>query len=209
MPVLDVAMNQPKAIPLRTQQKNYTRQRLLQVSRELFVKKGPQTTGIDDIARAAGTSRATVYTHFSGKQDIIRELLTEIWDTALSLYQDFDRLPDWSRQSISGWLNQVFDAWEEYGASTKIVLREMPSEANAEFQSQLEGHVAALTRTKEKWSHFDRSEATRRAYLLILHLQRGLTAVHFGGWTEERDALLGTFTDIWISTLRPPTGKSD
>ncbi len=143
-------MTQPKTITLRKQQKNYTRQRLLEVSRKLFVKKGPQATGIDDIAKAAGTSRATVYTHFAGKQDIIRELLTEMWDTALNLYRTFDNLPDWSRASIAGWLGQVFDAWEEYGASTNIVLREMPSEVNAEFQSLLEDHVAALTRTSEK-----------------------------------------------------------
>ena len=202
-------MSQPKIIPLRKQQKNYTRQRLLQVSRELFVKNGPQATGIDDIAKAAGTSRATVYTHFAGKRDIIRELLSEIWDTALSLYQAFDNLPDWSRTSIAGWLRQVFDAWDEYGASTNIVLREMPSEVNAEFQSLLEEHVAALTRTREKWAHFDRGEATRRAYLLILQLQRGLTAVHFGGWSVDRDALLITFTDIWVSTLQPPVKEQN
>ena len=88
--------------------------------------------------------------HFAGKQDIIRELLTEMWDTALNLYRTFDNLPDWSRASIAGWLGQVFDAWEEYGASTNIMLREMPSEVNAEFQSLLEDHVAALTRTSEK-----------------------------------------------------------
>ncbi len=198
-------MTQPKPIPLRKQQKNYTRQRLLQVSRELFVKKGPQATGIEDIAKAAGTSRATVYTHFAGKQDIIREMLSEVWDKALNLYQDFDNLPDWTRPSIAGWLRQVFEAWEEYGASTNIVLREMPSEANAEFQSQLESHVAALTRTQEKWSHFDPEEASRRAYLLILQLQRGLTAVHFGGWTVDRDALLNTLTDIWMTTLQAPS----
>jgi AcrR family transcriptional regulator len=202
-------MNQPKPITLRKQQKNYTRQRLLEVSRKLFVKKGPQATGIDDIAKAAGTSRATVYTHFAGKQDIIRELLTEMWDTALNLYRTFDNLPDWSRASIAGWLGQVFDAWEEYGASTNIVLREMPSEVNAEFQSLLEDHVAALTRTSEKWAHFDRGEAMRRAYLLILQLQRGLTAVHFGGWSVDRDALLNTFTEIWMSTLQPPARQEN
>jgi AcrR family transcriptional regulator len=196
-------MSQAKAIPLRKQQKNYTRQRLLQVSRELFASKGPQETGIDDIARAAGTSRATVYTHFSGKQDIIRELLTEIWDTVLRLYQDFDELPNRDRATLRQWLGKVFDAWLEYGASTKIVIREMPAEVNAEFQDQLESHVAALTRTREKWAHFDEEEATRRAYLLILQLQRGLTAVHFGGWEVDREALLETFTDIWEATLRP------
>lgn len=49
----------------------------------------------------------------------------------------------------------------------------------------------------------------RRAYLLILQLQRGLTAVHFGGWSVDRDALLNTFTEIWMSTLQPPARQEN
>src|ERR1041384_7923076 len=107
-------MTQVKPIPLRKQQKNYTRQRLIQVARELFVKNGTQATGIDDIARAAGTSRATVYTHFAGKQDIIRELLQEMWDQALAMSEAFDALPDVSDTSIRRWMNQLFDTWDAY-----------------------------------------------------------------------------------------------
>jgi AcrR family transcriptional regulator len=135
-------MTQAKPIPLRKQQKNYTRQRLIQVSRELFVKNGTQATGIDDIARAAGTSRATVYTHFAGKQDIIRELLSEIWDQALIMSESFDALPDISEGSIRGWLVQIFQAWDTYAESTKVVLREMPSDVNAEYQARLEAFHA-------------------------------------------------------------------
>src|SRR5262249_51867935 len=112
-------MTQAKPIPLRKQQKNYTRQRLLEVSRELFVKNGTQATGVDDIARAAGTSRATVYTHFAGKQDIVRELLTEIWERGLMTCEAFDALPDASEANVHAWLQQVFVNWDNYAESTK------------------------------------------------------------------------------------------
>ena len=173
----------------------------------MFVKNGTQATGIDDIARAAGTSRATVYTHFAGKQDIIRELLSEMWDQAQQVCEAFDALPDWSVASVRGWLKQVFATWEEYAESTKVVLREMPSEVNAEFQTRLEGHVEALTRSREKWKHFSEDEAHRRGYLLMVQLYRCMSSWHYGGWSTDRDALLETLTDIWVATLRTPAPR--
>jgi AcrR family transcriptional regulator len=194
-------MTQTKPIPLRKQQKNYTRQRLIQVARELFVKNGTQATGIDDIAKAAGTSRATVYTHFGGKQDIIRELVSEMWDTAQTLCEGFGALKEWSDASIGGWLKQIFDSWEEYAESTKVVLREMPAEVTTEAQSRLEAQVEALMRSPEMWQHFSQEEGRRRAYLLLVQLYRCLSAWHYGGWVTERDPLLRTLTDIWTATL--------
>lgn len=196
-------MNQTKPIPLRKQQKNYTRQRLIQVSRELFVKNGTQATGIDDIARAAGTSRATVYTHFAGKQDIIRELLSEMWDQALTMSETFDSLPDISDIGIRTWLRQVFDTWDAYAESTKVVLREMPSEVNAEYQARLEAHAEALVRNRKKWAHFTAEEAQRRAFLLLLQLHRSMSSHYYSGWSTDRDALLNTLADIWCATLQP------
>lgn len=196
-------MTQAKPIPLRKQQKNYTRQRLIQVSRELFVKNGTQATGIDDIARAAGTSRATVYTHFAGKQDIIRELLSEMWDQALMMSEAFDALPDASETSVKAWMVKIFDTWDAYAESTKAVLREMPAEVNAEYQARLEAHAEAMVRNRKKWPHFTPEEAQRRAYLLILQLHRCMSSHYYGGWSADRNALLTTLTDIWCATLQP------
>ena len=196
-------MTQVKPIPLRKQQKNYTRQRLIQVSRELFVKNGTQATGIDDIARAAGTSRATVYTHFAGKQDIIRELLSEMWDQAMTMSEAFNALPDIADASIYNWLKQVFETWDAYAESTKVVLREMPSEVNAEYQARLEAHAEALVRNRKKWPHFTAEEAQRRAFLLLLQLHRSMSSHYYGGWSTDREALLNTLADMWCATLQP------
>ena len=66
-------MNQANPIPLRRQQRDFTRQKLVDAARELFKRNGTRGTSIDDIAKAAGTSRATFYAHFTDKQDVIRE----------------------------------------------------------------------------------------------------------------------------------------
>ena len=194
-------MNQAKPIPLRKQQRSYTRQRLVEAARELFLRNGTRGTSVDDIAKAAGTSRATFYAHFTDKQDVIREMARGMWETAFALYERFGLLKDWSHASIGGWLRQIFDAWERDAENVNLVVQEMPGELQAEFMADLEKRVAALMSPNPNWSRFTPEEAERRAILLLVQLERGMSAVHWGGWKVDRDALLQTLTDVWVATL--------
>lgn len=47
-----------------------TRQKLVEVSRELFARKGLDATTMNDIAVASGKGRRTLYTYFRNKEDI-------------------------------------------------------------------------------------------------------------------------------------------
>lgn len=47
-----------------------TRQKLVDVARQLFAKKGLNGTTMNDIAVASGKGRRTLYTYFSRKEDI-------------------------------------------------------------------------------------------------------------------------------------------
>ena len=47
-----------------------TRQRLLEVARELFAHKGLEATTMNDIALASGRGRRTLYTYFRNKEEI-------------------------------------------------------------------------------------------------------------------------------------------
>jgi len=47
-----------------------TRQKLVEVSRELFARKGLEATTMNDIAVASGKGRRTLYTYFRNKEDI-------------------------------------------------------------------------------------------------------------------------------------------
>src|ERR1700743_189285 len=103
-------MNQAKPLPLRRQQRDFTRQRLVDAARALFRQNGTKGTSIDDIAKAAGTSRATFYAHFTDKQDVIREFARNMWETAHAVYTDFGRLTEWTHTSIGIWMQELFDA---------------------------------------------------------------------------------------------------
>ena len=47
-----------------------TRQKLVDVARQLFAKNGVASTTMNDIALASGKGRRTLYTYFSRKEDI-------------------------------------------------------------------------------------------------------------------------------------------
>jgi AcrR family transcriptional regulator len=54
-----------------------TKQRILDIARELFALQGYTGTSIADIARELGTTTAALYYHFPSKADILRGLLAE------------------------------------------------------------------------------------------------------------------------------------
>ena len=54
-----------------------TRQKLLEVARELFAHKGLETTTMNDIAAASGRGRRTLYTYFRNKEEIYYAVIEE------------------------------------------------------------------------------------------------------------------------------------
>jgi len=195
-------MTETKPVPLRKQQKDFTRQRLIDAARALFIKNGTRGTSIDDIAKAAGTSRATFYAYFTDKQDVIRELARGMWETAFTIYQRFGSLPDWSHASISSWMHEVFEAWERDADGVYIIVQEMSGELHSESYEDLKKRVSALMSSNPNWNRFTPDEAERRACVLIFQLERSMSAFHWGSWPTDRDALLRTLTDVWVATLR-------
>ena len=47
-----------------------TRQKLVDVARQLFAKNGIANTTMNDIAKASGKGRRTLYTYFKSKDDV-------------------------------------------------------------------------------------------------------------------------------------------
>ena len=55
----------------RGQRTDITKDTIIEIASRLFAEKGAANVAFDDIAKAAGYSRTTVYTHFSSKDDIV------------------------------------------------------------------------------------------------------------------------------------------
>lgn len=58
-----------------TQDTQNPRERLLQTASQLFYAHGVSRVGINEVIRAAGIARMTLYYHFSSKEELVREVL--------------------------------------------------------------------------------------------------------------------------------------
>ncbi len=92
------------ALSLREQQRVFTRERLIQGALEVFARKGYVAATIDDIAAAAGASRATFYLHFHPPQDIVAGLGSRMVPEVQQFYSELDDLLEsGSRDEFRGW----------------------------------------------------------------------------------------------------------
>ncbi|OQQ30984.1 TetR family transcriptional regulator [Prescottella equi] len=186
---------------LRALQKQRSRAHLLDTAARLIGERGFRETTIDDIAKAAGASRATLYSYFPSKDAIAHEIVVEVWDRAEALYRDFGGLDDWSRPTIRAWVGRVVEAWEASGDGLRV-----QSAGVVRFDDfYLDYHrrfVAALTANTVLWGRFDAADVERRALLLISGLELFLNTWMVRGWRVDRDGAIDTLTDVWCAALR-------
>jgi AcrR family transcriptional regulator len=67
---LDNSMNEGTSFPRRP-----ARERLLAAAEELFYQEGVQSVGIDKVVERAGVAKASLYSNFKGKDDLVRAYL--------------------------------------------------------------------------------------------------------------------------------------
>jgi len=101
-----------------------TRQHLLAAARQTFMRQGYDATSIEHIAEAAGVSRASVYTYFSSKGEILREMGSSGVATSFSILASLGDLPrQWKTSDIEGWVERYFDFLEDHGGYLLVWLQ--------------------------------------------------------------------------------------
>lgn len=68
----------------------YERESILDAAQQAFIRDGYENAGMDHIADLAGTSKRTVYNHFSSKETLFRAVLRRLMDAAIALKQVTD-----------------------------------------------------------------------------------------------------------------------
>ena len=64
-----------------------TRDKLIEVARQLFVYKGVENTTMNDIAAASDKGRRTIYTYFKNKKEILNAVVEKQSDAIISRLQ--------------------------------------------------------------------------------------------------------------------------
>ncbi len=187
---------------LRERQKAQTREHLLDAAAGLIAERGYGDTTMDDIARAAGSSRATVYAYFATKDDILRTLAIGMWEATEDLYRAFAALPEWSPAAIGAWIEGVAAAWDRTNVRTWAVVASMGRELSADYLRYHRRYVETLTGDGAKWKRFSPEEAEIRAHLLIAQMETFLGNWYIRGWEMDRATVLDTLADVWCATLK-------
>ncbi len=84
----------------REQRLALTKENIIEVAGNLFAKKGIANVAFDDLAKEAGYSRTTLYSHFTGKDDIINYIVLRTMSTVHEAMQKAIRQPVRSDQQF-------------------------------------------------------------------------------------------------------------
>lgn len=92
---------------------NTTREKILDVSLELFSKRGYSAVSIRDICKDVGIKESSVYYHFENKQSIFDELLNKFSEIARGMMAQLENSLTDGQNSFSDGINTVSNCFFE------------------------------------------------------------------------------------------------
>lgn len=105
---------------LRDAQRLLTRSRIVHAARELFATQPYVVVSADEIASAAGISRATFYLHFGSKEDVVRTILADDLDRQETSIHLLASLTDPGQADLAQWVESFFRGYEHSRSSTQL-----------------------------------------------------------------------------------------
>jgi AcrR family transcriptional regulator len=172
---------------------------------QTFQEPGYATTTIDDIAAAAGASRATFYLHFASKLELVRDLAEGLepeigayydsLDQILADGESYDALREWMVSTV-GW----FDAHRTFVA----IIAEVAAVERLEGGSELVPATSIADRVPKFLARKPKCQRERfrlRISLLVAELTGACQMWFAGGFTVTFDELVDELTELWHTRL--------
>ncbi|HAY44303.1 MAG TPA: TetR family transcriptional regulator [Micrococcaceae bacterium] len=190
---------------LRQAQKQMTRQLLLENGLECMMENGYATTSVDRIARAAGTTRATFYLHFSSKAELVRSLV----EHANKVFVSADRPPldevvaSNDREIIRTWIARKFYQWAQLKAH--LVVIHQAASVEPEIQAMLDGWfdtaIGQMQSGLDRTARFEADSRRIRSSLAFGQLEFFSMRWIRLGWVVSEQVALETMADSWCQLL--------
>src|SRR4051794_4172422 len=182
---------------LREQQKQGTRRRIVEAAEVVFDRDGYATARVEDVAAAAGVSRATFYLHFGSKIDVVREMIGPLRRESQAFYRQLDELEDPSWADLRRWVEGAMDYWRRNRSAVNVVNQAVAAELEltGDVVDAVRLSVDVMTRHLARWSGTERDVAHLRAMLFILQLERFSFLWIVREAPYDGDAALDTLTD--------------
>ncbi len=169
-----------------------TRRKLLDAGAEVLPDRGFHDARVDDIVAAAGVSHGTFYRYFESKDDFFRVLAEEASGRMIELVERLDL--DGSAAELRSWLEEWFDAYEEFGGviSTWQDMRSSPE--LLAFSEQVAASV--FTRLEKLLDQRDFGHPQVASAMFLALLERAPYRVHVLGFSTRQGEIEATLTII-------------
>jgi AcrR family transcriptional regulator len=162
-------------LSIREEQKEMTRNRLLDAAMGVFTKVGFRIATIDDIMKRAGANRATFYLHFKDKIDLAAGLGRRMEPATTQRLKMLDNLAEPTLAEIRAWLENEFRASKETRVMLHVMHEAITSDPRfgAQYLSYL-GRIAdrTMVRTLSRWPEERRDIIRSKIVCLLIMLQR-------------------------------------
>ncbi len=183
---------------IRQQQKDETRAAILAAARTLFLELGYEGATTRQIADAAGVGIGTVFAHFPGKQQLLRELLFQDIENVLAAAAV--ELPDEAGavDALLHYARRLYTYYRSQWVLSQVLLKDIMFDTSG-FQSQLDAFIAELAmrlvRDAPGLDEEDRAvlaQSMMASYFMVLIHGLGLPGSPLEVWMEqlERACLL-------------------
>jgi len=198
---------------LREAQKQMTRRLLLESGLELFRSKGYAATTVDDIAKAAGTTRVTFYAYFPSRSELMKALIDERLNEVLdrvrspehgSTAQDLvATIADGTREAIEAWLHRVADSWPVIHPIIRIArdAAAVESDLTNLIERWLEEPISDIEDGLTKSGRFAPYQRHFRGVLAMAQLDYVAQNWEASDWKLDRDQMLDELTTAWTQLL--------
>lgn len=104
-----------------------SRRKIIDVSIQLFARKGFDGARVDEIALEAGVNKALIYYYFKSKSLILEEIFNEFYKQTTDLI--FERLNERIAMDDSDWVQSFFNAFLDFLENRKSILKIMLTES--------------------------------------------------------------------------------
>jgi len=190
----------PAQPTLQAARKAFARSHICNAARELFHSQGYSATTFDQIAKAAGTRRTTLYSHFRDKAEILEQIADDYQDGLCALVSMLDG-PIPTRAQIEAWFAAMVEFVETECTPASLVIglsigQEIPDaiqRTSDRFPKTLAKHLPAFKKSMD----YSADNGRTRAWSLVVLRELTLACLKSARKEPGCDATMAVVTDMF------------
>lgn len=189
---------------------NRTVATILSATKDIFATRGYAGTTIDEIARVAGVSRASFYTYFPSKRDVLLALGANSANEATALADALGAIQQpWRTKDLEAWVERYFTLLDQHG-SFALAWTQAAAEDEAIRLAGMRRHLGICQRLGEGLDRLRGTplgDPTQQGLLAVSLLERAWTYSRlYAGGIDDAELRANTVL-VFAAWLRRPAAR--